>query len=44
MGWQSWALGLGGLALLVGHWVTGAWLDVIGGALIAIAGFGMMSK
>jgi|TARA_Y100000310_G_scaffold342013_1_gene443327 hypothetical protein len=36
--WQKWVIVLAGLVALVGHWVTGLWLDVIGGAVAAIVG------
>lgn len=37
-GWHKWLIVLGGLTALVGHWVPGLWLDVIGGGVAAVVG------
>jgi|TARA_Y100000310_G_scaffold21744_1_gene20989 hypothetical protein len=37
--WQKWVIVIAGIVAVVGHWVTGIFLDVIGGAVAAIVGF-----
>lgn len=34
--WEKWVIVLAGIVAIVGHWLTGYWLDVIGGAVAAI--------
>ena len=36
--WKKWTIVVAGLVAVVGHWATGYWLDVIGGAVAAIVG------
>lgn len=36
--WMKWVIVVGGLVALVGHWVPGFWLDVIGGGVVAVVG------
>ena len=36
--WKKWTIVVAGLVAVVGHWLTGYWLDVIGGAVAAIVG------
>ena len=43
-GWKMWAAVVGGILAIVGHWVSGFWLDVFGGAIALIGGIAMMSK
>ena len=34
--WKKWAIVAGGAVAVVGHWVPGYWLDVIGGAVVVV--------
>ncbi len=34
--WKRWVIVVAGVVAVVGHWVPGYWLDVIGGAVAAI--------
>jgi hypothetical protein len=36
--WMKWVIVVAGLVAVLGHWVTGYWLDVIGGVVAAVVG------
>ena len=36
--WKKWAIVLGGVVAVVGQWVTGYYLALIGGAVAAVIG------